>query len=62
MQLQHEVPGKVPEGTEGSGADTEVRFWKVLVQNLGQVPEGSGADEVRFRKVPVQKVLAQIPR
>ena len=44
MQLQHQVPGKVPEGTEGSGADTEVRFWKVLAQSLGEVPEDSGAE------------------
>ena len=44
MQLQHQVPGKVPEGAEGSGADTEARFRKVLVQSLGEVPEGSGAE------------------
>ena len=35
-------PGKVPEGTEGSGADIEVRFRKVLVQTPGGRPEGSG--------------------
>ena len=57
MQLQHQVPGKVLEGTEGSGADTEARFRKVLVQSLGEVPEGSGADtEVRFWKVPLQSL------
>ena len=44
MQLQHPVPGKGPEGTEGSGADTGFRFRKVLVQSLGEVPEGSGAE------------------
>ena len=44
MQLQHQVPGKVPEGTEGSGADTEAGFWKVLVQSLGEVLEGSSAE------------------
>ena len=32
------------EVLEGSGADAEVRFQKVLVQSLGQVPEGCGAD------------------
>ena len=41
MQILGEVP-------EGSGADAEVRFRKVLVQRLGQVTEGCGADaEVR---------------
>ena len=61
MQLQRQVPGKVPvqrlgevlQGS-GSGADAEVRFQKVPVQSLGQV-EGCGADtQVRIRKVPVQ--------
>ena len=33
--------GKVPEG---SGAHSQVRFWKVSVQRSGEVPEGSGAD------------------
>ena len=51
VQLQHQVPGKVPDGTEGSSADTEVRFRKVLVQSLGEVPEDSVADtEIRSRK------------
>ena len=31
MQILCELP-------EGSGADAEVRFWKVLLQRLGQVP------------------------
>ena len=44
MQLQHGVPSKVREGAAGSGADTEVGFRKVLVQSLGEVPEGSVAD------------------
>ena len=44
MQLQRWVPGKVPEGTEGSGAATEVRFRKVLVRSLDEVLEGSGAE------------------
>ena len=39
--------------------DTEVRFRKVSVQRLGQVPESSGA-QVRFRKVPVQR-LGEVP-
>ena len=66
MQLQHQVPGKVPQGTEGSGADTQVRFRKM--QSLGEVPEGSGGEgigaegsgadiEVRFWKVLVQKQI-----
>ena len=42
MQLQLQVPGKVPEGPEGSGVDAEVRFRKVLAQSLGESPEGSG--------------------
>ena len=29
---------------DGSGADTQVRFRKVPVQRLGEVPEGSGSD------------------
>ena len=29
MRLQQQVQGKVPEGPEGCGADTEVRFRKV---------------------------------
>ena len=52
MQLQHQVPDKVPEGY---GADTWlgsrgfwcsylVRFRKVPVQRPCEVPEGSGAD------------------
>ena len=64
MQLQHQVP--VPEGTEGSGAGTELRFRKV--QSLGEVLEGSGAEgigaagscadiAVRFCKVPLQKEM-----
>ena len=37
--------------------DAKVRLRKVLVQRLGQVPEGSGAHtQVRFRKVPVQRL------
>ena len=87
MQLQHQVPGKVPEGTTRSGADAQARFRDVLAQSLDEVPKSSdaeprrgsggfrcrgarvlvqipgdvsGADvEVRFRKVPVQKVLVQ---
>ena len=50
VQLQHQVPGKVPECTEGSAARTEVRFRKGLVQSLGWVLEDSGAElGVRFR-------------
>ena len=53
MQLQPQVPGKVPEGTEGPGADTEARF-RVLVQSLGEVPKGSSAEprwgSGRFRR------------
>ena len=72
VQLQHQVPGKVPEGTEGSGADiesqflegsgadTEVRFHSGrFAQKVPvQIPRsGSGVDtEVRFRKVPVQSL------
>jgi len=58
VQLQHQVLGKVPEGS--SGADTMVRFLRVLVQRfrtvLVEIPgEGSGAGLLlRFRKVPVQ--------
>ena len=44
MQLQQQVLGKVPEGTKGCGAAAEVRFRKILVQSLGEVPEGSGAE------------------
>ena len=44
MQLQHQVPDKVPEGTEGSGANTEVRFLKVPVLSLAEVQEGSGVE------------------
>ena len=37
-----------------------MRFRRGPVQSVGGVPERPGADtEVRFRKVPVQKVLAQ---
>ena len=32
VRLQHQVPGKVPEGIGGFGADIEVRFRKVPVQ------------------------------
>ena len=44
------------------------RFRRIPLQILDDVVDGSGADtEVRFRKVPVQKVLArkvpvQVPR
>ena len=63
MQLQHQVPGKVPEGTH---TEVKVRFRKVPVQ----VPEGSGA-ESRFQEGSgaegsdtegVQKVPVQILR
>ena len=41
--------GQVSEGSPG--------FQRVPVQRLGQVPEGSSADaEVRFGKVPVQRL------
>ena len=57
-----EGSGGIPSsgsGTEGSGADTQVGFWKVPVQmrRSGQVPEGCGADtQVRLRKVLVQRL------
>ena len=38
-----------------------MKFRRVLVQILGEVPEGSAADaEVRFQKVPVQS-FGQVP-
>ena len=50
MQLQHQVPDKVPEG---SGADTSWGsggFQRVPVKIPAEALEGS----VRFRSVPVQ--------
>ena len=47
-QLQHQVPGKVLEGTEGSGSDIEgAKVWKVLLEKLGEVPEGSSGEVVQ---------------
>ena len=44
MHIPGSVSRKVPVSL--------VKFWKALVQILGEVPEGSGADaEARFRKV-----------
>ena len=43
------------------GIHVLVRFRKVAVQRLGQVPEGCGAEiQVRFWKVPAQR-LGQVP-
>jgi len=55
VQLQHQVPGKVPEGSGGFRCRYLFRFWRVpvqipgealegSVQIPGEVPEGSGAD------------------
>ena len=44
-----QIPSEV---LEGSGADAEVRLWKVPVQWLGQVCEGCGA----HTQVPVQRL------
>ena len=42
-------------------ADAEVRFRKISVQRLGQVPKGSGAgNQLRIRKGPVQG-LGEVP-
>ena len=55
VQLQHQVPGKVPEGSGGFRCRYLLRFRRVSVQIAGEVPEGSGADTVlRFRRLPVQ--------
>ena len=37
------VPGKVPESTECSGADSEVRFRKVLGAEPSEIPESFDA-------------------
>ena len=56
MKFRRVWNGYLGEVPEGSGADAEVRFWKVSVQRLGQVLEASGAHtQARFRKVPVQR-------
>ena len=75
VQLQHQVPGKVPEG---SGADTSWGSggfrWRYLLRlrKFCAVPEGSGADTLwasggfrrrylmRFRKFPAQ-ILYEVP-
>ena len=71
MQLQHQVPGKVPEGTGSSNANAEVKeVGRVVAECVGEVPGGSGAVLgsgsrqclVRFRKVPMQKVPVKVPR
>ena len=64
MQMLRSGSGQVPEGC---GAYIQVRFRKVPVQRLGEVPAGSGADPrrqgsgrfrcrylVRSCKVPLQ--------
>ena len=69
MQMLRSGSRRIRSGSGGfwCGAHTQVRFRKVPVQRLGEVPEGSeriprsgsgkgsGADaEVRFWKVPMQ--------
>ena len=44
VQLQHQVPEKVPEGCEGLWRRWLMRFRRVPVQIAQKVPEGSGAD------------------
>ena len=39
-----------------------MKFQRVLLPILSEVPEGSGADaEVKFRKVPVQIHIGEVP-
>ena len=73
MQLQHQIPGKIPEGTEGSGTNIEIRFLKLPVRSLAEVREDSGTEPrsgsegswyrawLRFGKIPVQS-LGQVPK
>ena len=47
VQLQHQVPEKVPEGSGGFRCRWLMRFRRVPAQMADKFPEGSGAaDEV----------------
>jgi len=54
VQLQHQVPGKVLEGSGGFRCRYLLRLRRVPVQIPGEVLEGSGADLVRLQRVSVQ--------
>ena len=46
VQLQHQVPEKVPEGSGAFRCRLLMRFRRVPVHMADEVPDSSGADEV----------------
>ena len=72
VQLQPQVPEKVPEGSGGFWCRKLMRFQRVPVQKAAEVPEGSGAESwwgsggfrcrwlMRFLMVPAQ-IADEVP-